>query len=45
MTTPAFGFAEWFRPVEYARTEKAIEAMAAAGATHLRTHVSWAEYH
>jgi len=42
---PAFGFAEWFRPGEYARTEQAIEAMAAAGATHLRTHLSWAEYH
>ncbi|NKE45454.1 NAD-dependent epimerase/dehydratase family protein [Roseomonas frigidaquae] len=42
---PAFGFAEWFRPGEYGRTEQAIEAMAASGATHLRTHLSWAEYH
>jgi CDP-paratose 2-epimerase len=46
MTTPAtFGFAEWFRPGEYERTEQAVEAIAATGARHLRTHLSWAEYH
>ncbi|NKC30536.1 NAD-dependent epimerase/dehydratase family protein [Falsiroseomonas selenitidurans] len=41
----AFGFTEWFRPGEQARTERALAAMAATGATHLRTHLSWAEYH
>jgi CDP-paratose 2-epimerase len=44
-TPPAFGFAEWFRPGEYERTEQAMEAIAATGARHLRTHLSWAEYH
>jgi len=46
-TTPArpFGFAEWFRPGEHDRVLEAIEGMRRAGASAVRTHLSWAEYH
>ncbi|WP_410216291.1 NAD-dependent epimerase/dehydratase family protein [Paracoccus sp. (in: a-proteobacteria)] len=40
-----FGFVEWFRPGEYDRVEALLPALVASGARHLRTHVSWAEYH
>ena len=40
-----FGFVEWFRIGEYERVADAIAGMKAAGATYLRTHLSWAEYH
>lgn len=43
--TKPFGFVEWFRPGEHARVEEAIAGMTAVGASHLRTHLSWAEYH
>jgi CDP-paratose 2-epimerase len=39
-----FGFVEWFRPGEYARTEDVLPEIVASGASHLRTHLSWAEY-
>ncbi|WP_027487595.1 NAD-dependent epimerase/dehydratase family protein [Allorhizobium undicola] len=39
-----FGFVEWFRPGEYARSEEVLADILAAGASHLRTHLSWAEY-
>lgn len=39
-----YGFVEWFRPQEYERTEQIVPEMEAAGVTHLRTHISWAEY-
>jgi len=42
---PAYGFVEWFRPGEHARAEAAVAGMRAAGASFLRTHISWAEYH
>lgn len=42
---PGFGFAEWFRPGERARVRDALAGLKAAGATRLRTHISWAEYH
>jgi CDP-paratose 2-epimerase len=45
LTRPPLGFAEWFRRGEHARVEAAIAGMRAAGARHLRTHLSWAEYH
>ncbi len=47
MPIPAreLGFVEWFRPGEHERVEQAVAAMKAAGATRLRTHLSWAEYH
>ena len=40
-----FGFAEWFRPGEFERTERVLDAMDRTGARFLRTHLSWAEYH
>ncbi|WP_265499760.1 NAD-dependent epimerase/dehydratase family protein [Paracoccus beibuensis] len=40
-----YGFVEWFRPGEYDRVEALLPALVASGARHLRTHVSWAEYH
>lgn len=40
-----YGFVEWFRPGEYDRVEALMPALVASGARHLRTHVSWAEYH
>ncbi|MDO5758073.1 MAG: SDR family NAD(P)-dependent oxidoreductase [Rhodobacterales bacterium] len=43
--TGAFGFVEWFRPGDHARVERALSEMRAAGATFLRTHLSWAEYY
>ncbi|MCQ8782977.1 NAD-dependent epimerase/dehydratase family protein [Aurantimonas sp. CSK15Z-1] len=47
MTVPArtFGFVEWFRQGEYERVEDALAGMAAAKATQLRTHLSWAEFY
>jgi CDP-paratose 2-epimerase len=40
-----FGFAEWFRVGEYDRARTAIKGIRDVGATFLRTHLSWAEYH
>ena len=40
-----FGFVEWFRPGEYDRVGAAVQGMRKVGATRLRTHLSWAEYH
>lgn len=45
MTADAFGFVEWFRPGEHERVETVLTQMRATGATYLRTHLSWAEYH
>ncbi len=45
MTAREVGFVEWFRPGEHERVEEVIAGLAAAGATRLRTHVSWAEFH
>ncbi|WP_051329085.1 NAD-dependent epimerase/dehydratase family protein [Geminicoccus roseus] len=44
-TSPRFGFVEWFRIGEHDRVLEAIAGMRATGATYLRTHLSWAEYH
>jgi CDP-paratose 2-epimerase len=43
--SPAFGFAEWFRRGERDRVIEAVKGMRGAGATFLRSHLSWAEYH
>jgi len=40
-----FGFVEWFRQGEYDRVREAVAGMRSAGATRLRTHLSWAEFH
>ncbi|WP_078058254.1 NAD-dependent epimerase/dehydratase family protein [Rhizobium rhizosphaerae] len=39
-----YGFVEWFRPGEYERAEAVLPQIRAAGASFLRTHLSWAEY-
>jgi CDP-paratose 2-epimerase len=39
-----FGFVEWFRPGEFARTEEILPDILSSGARFLRTHLSWAEY-
>lgn len=39
-----FGFVEWFRPGENETVEAAVAEMQSAGASHLRTQLSWAEY-
>lgn len=39
-----FGFVEWFRPGDYERVEETLAGALGAGASQLRTHVSWAEY-
>jgi nucleoside-diphosphate-sugar epimerase len=41
----AFGVAEWFRPGEHTRVDHALDHLEALGATSLRTHLSWADYH
>ncbi len=40
-----FGFAEWLRLGEHERVLSAVAGMRAAGASYIRTHLSWAEYH
>ncbi|HEX3402315.1 MAG TPA: NAD-dependent epimerase/dehydratase family protein [Acetobacteraceae bacterium] len=40
-----FGFAEWLRLGEYDRVRDTIAGMRDAGASYIRTHLSWAEYH
>jgi CDP-paratose 2-epimerase len=40
-----FGFAEWLRLGEYERVRSAVAGMRDAGASYIRTHLSWAEYH
>jgi CDP-paratose 2-epimerase len=45
VSAPEVGFVEWFRPGERDRVEEVVAELAAAGATRLRTHVSWAEFH
>jgi len=39
------GFVEWFRPGEHERVEEVLAGLSAAGATRLRTHISWADHH
>ena len=38
------GVVEWFRPGEYTRVEESIARLRELRVSHLRTHVSWAEY-
>jgi CDP-paratose 2-epimerase len=42
---PVLGILEWFRPGEHARVERAIEDLGRLGIRHLRTGISWADYH
>lgn len=41
----AFGFVEWFRPGDHARVDAVLPALERSGASWLRTHISWADYH
>jgi CDP-paratose 2-epimerase len=43
-TSQAIGLAEWFRPGEHDRVERAIEHLHRLGVEHLRTGVSWADW-
>jgi CDP-paratose 2-epimerase len=43
-TRNAIGLAEWFRPGEHDRVERAIEHLHRLGVEHLRTGVSWADW-
>ena len=40
-----FGVVEWLRPGEHARVPRILDEMRAIGANHLRTGISWADYH
>jgi CDP-paratose 2-epimerase len=42
---PALGILEWFRPGEHERVERAIADLQRLGVRHLRTGISWADYH
>jgi CDP-paratose 2-epimerase len=42
---PALGILEWFRPGEHERVEGAIADLQRIGVRHLRTGISWADYH
>ena len=44
-TRPPVGVLEWFRPGEHERVERAADALATLGIRHLRTGVSWADFH
>jgi CDP-paratose 2-epimerase len=39
------GFVEWFRPGEHERVLGTVEGLRAVGASSIRTHLSWADYH
>jgi hypothetical protein len=39
------GFVEWFRPGEHERVLTTVEGLRAVGASSIRTHLSWADYH
>ncbi len=39
------GVLEWFEPGEHARVERVVRALRDLGVRHLRTGVSWADYH
>jgi CDP-paratose 2-epimerase len=39
------GFLEWFRPGEHERVEQVLADLQALGVSHLRTGISWADWH
>jgi CDP-paratose 2-epimerase len=43
-THQGYGFVERFRPGEHRRVETALDGMAEAGASYLRTHLTWADF-
>ncbi len=42
---PQTGILEWFHINEYQQVEEAVKELKRTGITHLRTGVSWADYH
>lgn len=42
---PIVGILEWFRPGEYDEVKEAIQDFQNLGITHLRTGISWADWH
>jgi CDP-paratose 2-epimerase len=44
-TSTSLGFVEWFRPGEHERVLAALDGLRSVGATSIRTHLSWADYH
>ncbi len=42
---PIIGMVEWFRPGEYDRVRRALQDLNALGIHHLRTGISWADWH
>ncbi|AJE49066.1 NAD-dependent epimerase/dehydratase family protein [Celeribacter indicus] len=40
-----YGFVEWFRPGDAVRVEEVLPALSRSGASWLRTHLSWADFH
>lgn len=44
-TLAEFGAVEWIRPGEHQRVPRILDELKAIGAKHLRTGVSWADYH
>lgn len=45
ISIPAFGLVEWFRPGQYKEVEQAIKDFKKLGVNHIRTGISWAEWH
>jgi CDP-paratose 2-epimerase len=45
VTLPALGFVQWFRVGERELALATADALEAMGVKHLRTHLSWADYH
>ena len=44
-STPPLGFVEWFRPGETEHAEAVVRELQDAGIGHLRTQLSWADWH
>ena len=44
-TAAKLGVVEWFRPGEETRVERVVARLAEVGINHLRTAVSWADWH
>lgn len=45
ITQPQLGVLEWLRPGEYERAKQLIKDLHSLGITHLRTGISWADWH
>jgi len=45
MTQPELGICQWFHYEDHRAVERAVELMHELGVRHLRTGISWADYH